>query len=152
MSCSRQKQGAGKGMFEKWSRDYHASTQQIWVSPVCHPGGMQWSWGIPDEVERLGRAYFRPGLGGHIQSLSLRVMRKLLWSLFFLKAGESHVEICRVPWLQSMHSADWKAARAPPARTSQEEAFASSLEKRWWQLGLRGTDRDGEKWMDSRPS
>lgn len=53
--------------------------------------------------------------------------------------------VFQVPRLQSMHSVDWKGARE-----SWEEAFASSLGKREYQLGLGGWgDARGRKGLKS---
>lgn len=37
ISCKMQKEHLGRRTFEKWSRDYHASTQQIFGSVRCAP-------------------------------------------------------------------------------------------------------------------
>lgn len=60
MSYKRQTEEAGKRMFEEWSRDHHASTQQVSMSAL-HAIGMQWqSRGTLDEAAKSDRAQSRP--------------------------------------------------------------------------------------------
>lgn len=78
--------------------------------------------------------------------LSSEQWESFLW--IFFKQGNHMLrsEVFQVPLLQSMHSVDWKGARA-----SWEEAFASSLGKRWCHLGLGGwVASGGRKGLKSR--
>lgn len=60
MSYKRQTEGAGKRICEEWSRDHHASTQQVPVSAL-HAIGMQWqSRGTCDAAAKSERVESRP--------------------------------------------------------------------------------------------
>lgn len=127
----KKREGAGKRIVERWLRDascfYPTNTH---ARPLCT---MQQRCSVilrdTDEAAKSERVQSGEGPGGHIQSSVLRARGKLGNH----KLGST---VFQVPLLQSMHSAAWQGARAPPARASQQEAFANSLGKRWWQLGL----------------
>lgn len=118
-------------MAERWWRYSYSYSH---VSTMHHAGGAGVGWIMRDthQAAKTKRAQPRQGLGGCIQSFILRATGKLPLKFFFLKQGNHMLRstVFQVPQLQDMHSADRKGARAPPARTSGEEPFASSLGKR----------------------
>lgn len=139
----------------EWGRGYLRNGRETiillpnkysWVSTVRHTIGMQWwSRGIQDEPTKSEGAQSRPGLGGHIQSFSLRAIGKL--PLKFFQAGESNVEICIVPRSPAAEHVfcGLEGNQTPLARASWEGAFVSSLGKRQWQAWTRRVVMEMEK-------
>lgn len=127
MSYKRQTEGAGKRIFEEWSRDHHASTQQVSVSAL-HAIGMQWqSRGTCD-----------------VAAKSERVQSRLE---FYLKSsGEAAFDIFLKQGNHTVRSAVFQVpgCRACILRTGREpeeaggEVLGSSLEKTRCRLGGRG--------------
>lgn len=152
MSCERQKEGARKRTFEEWSRGYHASTQQIFMSVHCVPCSRdamvimrdtRWScksWqGLAQTRPQRPYPEFYLKSDGKAAFEGFLNRGIMCWDLQCSKFPSCKANILQTGGEPGLHQPE--QAKGKPLHT---------VWKRDDDCGLGGTDGDGEKRVDSR--
>lgn len=119
-----------------------------WVSTVCHAVGTGWwSWETDTRWNcKFQKRLIQTGLWRPFPGFYLKSNGEAAFEVFFKQGNHMlRFAVFKVPWKHSMHSVDWRGARAPPVRATGRRPSQADWERHNGSLDYRSTDGDTEK-------